>query len=112
MSGTFTLLNAITSELLSRNDISDEEAEVLQKISVPQHFSKGVADNLLDYSYLKKELVVKVSEEENNFIQTSGKVDNRIKSVTIDKRPSTGRIEPFWDFVSQKNVAILVLNRH
>jgi hypothetical protein len=90
------LLQAITHELLSRNNISDETAQTLSTIKVQQHHSRKVAEMLLYYPSLKDELVEMARKA-------------KIESVVVTVQAATGKTKPFWDF-SQYTVATLVIN--
>lgn len=90
------LLEAISKELLSQNNITEATAEVLKGITVPQWHSKAIAETLLDYPSLRDELLYQASS-------------GRIAQVEVSVRSATGRTKPFWDFL-QKGVAVLVIN--
>ena len=92
------LLQAINSELLTRSSISEQAAEVLKGINVPQWHSRGVAETLLDYPSLRDELIEETKTK-------------KISEVMVSIRSATGRTKPFWDF-SQDVVAVLVINEH
>lgn len=92
------LLQAINSELLVRNSISEQTAEVLKGIMVPQWHSRGIAETLLDYPSLREELIEEAKKK-------------KISEVSVSLKSATGRTKPFWDF-SQDSVAVLVINEH
>lgn len=91
------LLTAISTELLSRSNISETNAEVLKNITVQQHHSRKVAETLLDYPSLRDELISRAKA-------------NHITKVSVTVRSATGKTKPFWEF--SDGSAVLVINEH